>query len=175
MSYIKIHVRSIKYWDEFLQKLWGKKRSCLVQFMLVFWAKIRSRTGRHINDLFMHGNVDFPQCSNWKRSQKSGEKKKPDKHMIFSVIFRDENVWTVHHIGPDWNIPTTVGWTVVKCGADVHGPLRMNSNHSVDSMTPLAPPSRRHVHLSNSLVYNWLPAKLTLPSAFRFTLFRSAC
>lgn len=31
--------------------------------------------------------------------------------------------------GPEQNVSTTIGWTAVTSGADVHAPVRMNCNH----------------------------------------------
>ncbi len=68
------------------------------------------------------------------------------------------------HSDPDWNISTAVGWIVMNV---VHVSFRMNCKNFDDPLTfPLAPSSGQHVDVSNTLVYEQIPAELqTLPSA----------
>ncbi len=55
----------------------------------------------------------------------------------------------------------------MKCGSDVHVPLRMNCKNFGEPLTfHLAPSSGRHVNVSNTLIYDQIPAELqTFPSA----------
>ncbi len=55
----------------------------------------------------------------------------------------------------------------MKCGSDVHVPLRMNCKNFGDPLTfHLAPSSGQHVNVSNTLLYDQTPAELqTFPSA----------
>lgn len=49
----------------------------------------------------------------------------------------------------------------MKFGPDIIGAPTMNSNNFVDPLTlPLAPPAGHNVKLSNSLVYDRIPAKM---------------
>lgn len=49
---------------------------------------------------------------------------------------------SVHYFGPDGNISTNMGWSMVNFGADIHVPIRMNCNTFSDPLTfQLAPPS----------------------------------
>ncbi len=70
-------------------------------------------------------------------------------------------------VGPfNRNTSTAVGWIVMKCGSDIHVPLRMNCKNFVIPWSHLAPSSGQHVNVSNTLVYDQTPAELqTFPSA----------
>ncbi len=65
--------------------------------------------------------------------------------------------------GSEWNISTNIGMEFV---ADIHVPLRMNYNNFGDPLTfHLAPSSGPNFILSNTVVYDQIPAKLVTASA----------
>lgn len=56
----------------------------------------------------------------------------------------------VHYFGPDRNYSTTIRWTVIKLGSDIHSPQRMNpSNFSVFPILwfGLCPNSSKHQYV----------------------------
>ncbi len=62
---------------------------------------------------------------------------------------------------------TTIEQIALRFSQDIHAPLRMNSHDFNDSLTfHLLSPSGQIFFLSNTLVYDQIPAKLmTFPSA----------